>query len=126
MDTFVLALLPGGDYRILTPLVDLFFWTALLGRHVQGLKHQLKAWQAEKKSTAVSSNEQNVGQSFDMSAPVSRKEAKKRRKAALSERTVGPSACGKGPSSMAIMTANLPLRKLDIQLGSVTGDVCVR
>ena len=39
---------------------------------------RLKARQAEKKSTGDDSSEQDAGQSFDMSAPVSRKEAKKK------------------------------------------------
>ncbi|MCS3672847.1 hypothetical protein GGP66_000251 [Salinibacter ruber] len=39
---------------------------------------RLKARQAEKKSTGEASSEQAKGQSFDMSAPVSRKEAKNR------------------------------------------------
>jgi len=41
---------------------------------------RLKERQAEKKSTDDASSAQNEEQSFNMSAPVSRKEAKKRRK----------------------------------------------
>ncbi len=55
----------------------------------------LKARQAEKKSTGEASSEQAKGQSFDMSAPVSRKEAKKRRKATSPEKGAGPSARGR-------------------------------
>ncbi|MCS4162931.1 transposase [Salinibacter ruber] len=57
---------------------------------------RLKARQAEKKSTGEASSEQAEGQSFDMSAPVSRKEAKKRRKATSPEKSVSPSARGQG------------------------------
>lgn len=57
---------------------------------------RLKARQKEKKSTGEDSNEQAAGQSFDMSAPVSRKEAKKRRKATSPEKSVSPSARGQG------------------------------
>ena len=81
---------------------------------------RLKARQAEKKSASDSSSEENEGQSLDMSAPVSRKEAKKRRKATSSEKGIGPSARGQGPSSMNLITANLLLSKLDNQLGSST------
>ena len=56
---------------------------------------RLKARQAEKKSTGEASSEQAEGQSFDMSAPVSRKEAKKRRKATSPEKGAGPSARGR-------------------------------
>jgi transposase len=57
---------------------------------------RLKARQAEKKSTGEASSEQAEGQSFDMSAPVSRKEAKKRRKATSPEKSVSSSARGQG------------------------------
>ena len=57
---------------------------------------RLKARQAEKKSAADSPREENAGQSFDMSAPVSRKEAKKRRRATSPEKSVSPSARGQG------------------------------
>ena len=59
-------------------------------------EQRLKVRQAEKKSTADSSSEENAGQSLDMSAPVSRKEAKKRRKATSPEKSVSPSARGQG------------------------------
>jgi hypothetical protein len=57
---------------------------------------RLKARQAEKKSAADSSSEENEGQSFDMSAPVSRKEAKKRRKVTSPEKSISSSARGRG------------------------------
>jgi hypothetical protein len=57
---------------------------------------RLKARQAEKKSTGETSSEQAAGQSGDMSAPVSRKEAKKRRKTTSPEKSVSPSARGRG------------------------------
>ena len=44
---------------------------------------RLKARQAEKKSSGNTSGEQNAGQSFDMSAPVSRKEAKEKEEGRL-------------------------------------------
>jgi len=46
---------------------------------------RLKERQAEKKSTDDASSVQNEEQSFNMSAPVSRKEATKRRKATSPE-----------------------------------------
>jgi transposase len=55
---------------------------------------RLKARQAEKKSTDDTSGGQNADQSSDLSAPVSRKEAKKRRKATLPEKSGSPSARG--------------------------------
>jgi hypothetical protein len=55
---------------------------------------RLKARQAEKKSTGNASAEQSPDQSFDLSAPVSRK--KQRRKAASPEKSVGSSARGQG------------------------------
>ena len=57
---------------------------------------RLKARQAEKKSTGDDSSEQDAGQSFDMSAPVSRKDAKKRRKVTSPEKGADPSARGQG------------------------------
>jgi hypothetical protein len=57
---------------------------------------RLKARQAEKKSTTDSSRKQKADPSFDMTAPVSRKEAKKRRKATSPEKSVNPSARGQG------------------------------
>ena len=57
---------------------------------------RLKARQAEKKSTDDPSGEQNADQSSDLSAPVSRKEAKKRRKATSPEKGGSPSARGQG------------------------------
>ena len=57
---------------------------------------RLKARQAEKKSTGNASAEQSPDQSFDLSAPVSRKEAKERRKASSPEKSVSSSARGQG------------------------------
>ena len=57
---------------------------------------RLKARQTEKKSTGKVSSEKDTVQNLDMSAPVSRKEAKKRRKATSPEKGVGPSARGQG------------------------------
>ena len=55
---------------------------------------RLKARQAEKTSGADSSSEEKGCQSFDVSASVSGKEAKKGRKATSLERGTGPSAGG--------------------------------
>ena len=57
---------------------------------------RLKARQAEKKSTGNAPAEQSPDQSFDLSAPVSRKEAKERRKASSPEKSVSSSARGQG------------------------------
>ena len=70
-----------------------------LGCRLSALGHQLQ----RKRRGGICGNitslvyvEKNVGQSFDMSAPVSRKEAKKRRKATSPEKGAGPSARGQG------------------------------
>jgi hypothetical protein len=62
---------------------------------------RLKARKAEKESTGDSSNEKNVAQSSDLTAPtsrkpISRKEAKKRRKVTSPEKSVSSSARGHG------------------------------
>lgn len=57
---------------------------------------RLKARQAEKQTTGEKGEEQTVEQSFDRSAPVSRREAKKRRKATPPQRSVSSSARGQG------------------------------
>ena len=57
---------------------------------------RLKARQKEKKSAGEASGEKDAGQSHDTSAPVSRKEAKKRRKATSPEKGASPSARGQG------------------------------
>jgi hypothetical protein len=57
---------------------------------------RLQARQAEKKSTDDTSGEQNADQRSGLSAPVSRKEAEKRRKATSPEKSVSPSARGQG------------------------------
>ena len=83
---------------------------------------RLKERQAEKKSTDDASSAQNEEQSFNMSAPVSRKEATRRRKATSPEtprqrRALALLRVVKGPSSKCVLTANLLLSKLDNQLG---------
>jgi len=57
---------------------------------------RLKARQAEKKSNGGTATEQSVDQAHDLSAPVSQKEAKKRRKATSPEKSVSPSTRGRG------------------------------
>ena len=57
---------------------------------------RLKARQAEKESTGGTATEQTVDRDSDLSAPVSQKEAKKRRKATSPEKSVSPSARGQG------------------------------
>ena len=56
---------------------------------------RLKARQAEKKSASEVSGEKDTDENLDMSAPVSRKEAK-RRKATSPEKNVSSSARGQG------------------------------
>ena len=57
---------------------------------------RLKARQAEKKFASEVSGEKDTDENLDMSAPVSRKEAKKRRKATSPEKNVSSSARGQG------------------------------
>ena len=57
---------------------------------------RLKARQAEKKSAGGTATGQTVDQDFDLSAPVSQKEAKKRRKATSPEKSISPSTRGQG------------------------------
>jgi hypothetical protein len=57
---------------------------------------RLKARQKGKKSAGEASSEKDASRSHDTSAPVSRKEAKKRRKATSPEKGFGPSVRGQG------------------------------
>ena len=57
---------------------------------------RLKARETERKSAADSSSEEKAGQNSDLPVPVSRKEAKKRRKATSPEQRGSPSARGQG------------------------------
>jgi hypothetical protein len=59
-------------------------------------EQRLKACQAEKKTSDKKHDEQTAEQSFNRSAPVSRREAKKRRKASSSQKSVSSSARDRG------------------------------
>jgi transposase len=67
------------------------------GQHFDpNFERQLKARQAEKKSTGDAASGKATGQRFDISAPVSQKEARKRRKATSPRKSVSPSTRGQG------------------------------
>jgi len=67
------------------------------GQHFDpNFERQLKARQAEKKSTGDAASGKATGQRFDISAPVSQKEARKRRRATSPQKSVSPSTRGQG------------------------------
>jgi len=86
---------------LLTGLLSLSVWRLFRGRFEWGSQAVafsafVVAHTAFLETAGDASTEQKGEQSFDLSAPVSRKEAKERRKATSPEKSVSPSARGRG------------------------------